>query len=122
MSTAEWEIFFNVLCLGISIALGGFMIVMYRLWPPKFYGLLFWALFLTLGAAFTFGLYSSLLDAFLAMKSTDGQVLVARTRLAENMRLLAFAVPALMLSVASNLITSFLQAPARTKTAKNNSL
>lgn len=84
---------------------------MYRQIQPKFYGLLLWALFLTLSAAFTFGLYSSLLDGFLAMKSTDTQVLAAKSRLVENMRLFAFVVPALMLAVAANLITSFLQAP-----------
>ncbi|WP_407971021.1 hypothetical protein ACJ51O_00430 [Burkholderia pyrrocinia] len=110
MSTAGWEIFFNVICFGIAIAIGGFVIVVYRQWPPKFYGLLFWALFLTLGAAFTYGLYSSLFDAFLTMKSADSQILTTKTQLAENMKLLGFIVPALMLSVAGNLITSFLQA------------
>lgn len=110
MSAIGWEVFFNVVCFGIAIAIGGFVIFMYRQCPPKFYGLLLWALFLTLGAALTYGLYSALLEEFLAMKSTDGQIIAVKTRLAENMRLLAFIVPGLMLGVAANLITSFLQA------------
>lgn len=115
MSAEEWEVFFNVVCFGIAIAIGAFVMFMYRQVQPKFYGLLLWALFLTLGAAFTYGLYSSLLDGFLALKSTDGHVLAVKSRLVENMRLLAFVVPALMLAVAANLITTFLQAPSPKK-------
>lgn len=115
MSAAGWEIFFNTVCVSVAIAIGGFVMFMYRQWQPKFYGLLLWALFLTLGAALTYGLYSALLDAFLAMKSADGQVVAVKTRLAENMRLLAFLVPGLMLAVAANLITTFLQAPSPKK-------
>jgi len=112
VSAIGWEVFFNVICFGIAIAIGGFVIFMYRQYQPKFYGLLLWALFLTLGAALTYGLYSALLDEFLAMKSADGQILAVKARLADNMRLLAFIVPGLMLGVAANLITSFLQAPS----------
>ena len=112
MSAEQWEVFFNVVCFGIAIGIGGFVMFMYRQVQPKFYGLLLWALFLTLAAAFTYGLYSSLLEGFLAMKSTDDHVLAVKSRLSENTRLLAFVVPALMLAVAANLITSFLQAPS----------
>lgn len=87
------------------------MLLMCRLWQPRFYGLLFWALFLTLGAAMTYGMYTALLEAFGAMKSSDAQVIAASGRLAENMRLLSFVVPGLMLAVAANLITEFLHAP-----------
>ena len=111
MSAAVWEVIFNSICFGIAIAIGGFTIIMYRQFQPKFYGLLVYAFILTLGAAFTYGLYSDMLDAFLAMKSTGDDVLAAKTHLAENMRLLSFVVPGLMLAVAANLITAFLQAP-----------
>lgn len=118
MSATGWEVFFNVVCFGIAIAIGGFVILMYRQCQPKFYGLLLWALFLTLGATLTYGLYSGLVDAFLMMKSTDSQVLAARSHLTENLRLLAFVVPSLMLAVAANLTTSFLQASSPKKDAK----
>lgn len=111
MSPEGWEIFFNSICLGLALLLATFVFILYRGFQPKFYGLLFWALFLTLCASLTYGLYSSLLDAFLAMKSTDGAVMAAKTRLSENMRVFAFVVPGLMLAVAANLITTFLQAP-----------
>lgn len=50
-------------------------------------------------------------EAFLGMKSADPNVTAAGSRLAESMRLLSFVVPGLMLGVAVNLITVFLQAP-----------
>jgi hypothetical protein len=115
MSAIQAEISVKGVCFGVAVALAAFAIFMCRQLQPKFYGLLFWALFLTLGAAFTYGLYSSLLESFLAMQSKNDQVLAAKSRLAENMRLLAFIVPALMLAVAANLITSFLQAPSPKK-------
>jgi hypothetical protein len=118
LSSGEAEIFFNGICFGVAILIGGFAIVMYRAWQPKFYGLLIWALFLILGAALTFGLYSSLLESFLAMKSIDKNVLVVRDRLAENVRLLAFVIPGLMLAVAANLITTFMQTPSPEKSSK----
>jgi len=110
MTTTGWEIFFNIICFGIAIMIGGFVIFMYRQFQPKFYGLLLWALFLTLSAAFTYGLYSSMFETFLDMTSTDPEILAAGSRLAENMKLLSFVVPGLMLGVAVNLITTFLQA------------
>jgi hypothetical protein len=115
MSAIQWEAFFNVVCFSVAIGLGAFVLFMYRQMPPKLYGLLLWALILTLGAAFTYGLYSAILDGLLAMQSLDNQVLAVKSRLVENMRILAFIVPALMLAVAANLITSFLQAPSPKK-------
>jgi len=115
MTTTEWELFFNVICFGIAIGCGGLTILMYRSCQPKFYGLLLWALVLALCAAFTYGLYSSLLVAFLEMKSVDTQVVAASHRLSEKMRLLSFVIPGLMLGVAANLITTFLQIPPRKK-------
>lgn len=111
MTTAGWEIFFNVICFGVALTMGGFVIYMYREFPPKFFGLLIWALFLSLGAAFTYGLYTSLLEAFMSINSADTDVKAAGSRLADNMRLLSFVVPGLMLGVAVNLITAFLHAP-----------
>lgn len=111
MSPAGWEYLFNTICLGIAVLIGGFTVFMYRLFQPKFYGLLLWAFFLTLCAALTYGIYTSLLDAFLGMKTIDKEVVLVKSRLADNMRLLAFVVPGLMLGVAVNLITAFIQAP-----------
>lgn len=110
MSVEGLEVMLNAVCFGIAVAIGGFVIFMYRQCQPRFYGLLVWAAFLVVGAAFTYGLYSALLQELLEMVSKDDEVLAAKNRLAENMRLLVFVVPALMLAVAANLITSFLQA------------
>ena len=111
MNTAGWEVLFNTICFGAALAIGGFVLYMYRQFQPKFFGLLLWALFLSLSAAFTYGLYSSMLEAFQAMRSADPGVTAAGSRLADNMKLLSFVVPGLILGVAVNLITAFLQAP-----------
>lgn len=111
MNTAGWEVLFNTICFGVALAIGGFVLYMYRQVQPKFFGLLLWALFLSLSAAFTYGLYSSMLEAFQGIKSADPGVTAAGSRLADNMKLLSFVVPGLMLGVAVNLITAFLQAP-----------
>jgi len=111
VSIEEWEIFFNVVCFGIILVINGFVLFMYRQTQPKFYRLLFWAVFLTFCSALTYGLYTALLDGFLVMKSTDGHMLAAKSRLVENMRLLALIVPGFMLAIAANLITSFLHPP-----------
>lgn len=113
MTTFGWELLFNAICLSVALSIGGFMIFMFRKFQPKFFGLLIWAFFLTLGAALTYGLYSSLLDSFQALKSSDPVITAAGVRLADNMKLLSFVVPGLMLGVAVNLITAFLQAPSR---------
>lgn len=112
MSLGTFTIAINLLCLFFAFLLGSFVLSMYRRCQPKFYGLLLWAFFLTLSAAFTYGLYTMILDFLVTMKGGHEEARTALSDLAENMKLLAFVVPGLMLGVAANLITDFLQAPS----------
>ena len=105
------ELIYNLICLGVALFFGLGVIVVYRAMQPKFYGYLLWALILILSACLTFSLYMDLLEVFQSFRSDDKEVTAAAKRLSENMKLFAFAVPGLMLAVAANLITTFMQAP-----------
>lgn len=111
MSTAGWEVLSNAICFGVAFLIGGFMIFMYRQYQPRLYGRLVWAGFLILAAAFCYGLYTAMLESFTDMKPSDASMAAASARLAENLKLLAFVVPAVLLGVAVNLVTAFMETP-----------
>ncbi|MBI3524543.1 MAG: hypothetical protein HY066_08435 [Betaproteobacteria bacterium] len=112
LSPSGWETFFNVVYFGLALLFSVFVLANYRALRPKYYGLLYWALILILCASLLFGLYNGSLDLFLAMKGLKPEEEVVRTRLSENLRILVFVVPGVMLGIAANLITQFLNAPS----------
>lgn len=120
LSLSGWETLFNAIYFGLALLFSVFVLSGYRALRPKYYGLLCWALILILCAALLFGLYNGSLDIFLAMKGLKPDEEVVRTRLSENLRVLVFVVPGLMLAVAANLITQFLNAPIPSKNENEN--
>lgn len=112
LSPSGWETFFNIAYFGLALFFSVFVLAGYRAVRPKYYGLLGWALILILCASLLFGLYSGSLDLFLAMKGLKPEEEIVRARLSENLRILVFVVPGVMLGVAANLITQFLNAPS----------
>lgn len=112
LSPSGWETLFNVIYFGLALLFSFFVLSGYRAIRPRYYGLLWWALILILCASLLFGLYSGSLDLFLAMKGLKPEEEVVRVRLSENLRILVFVVPGVMLAVAANLITQFLNAPS----------
>jgi Ca2+/Na+ antiporter len=110
LSPSGWENFFNVIYFGLALLFSFFVLLGYRANRPRFYGLLFWALFLILCSWLLFSLYSESLDLFLAMKGLKPNENAVRIHLSENLRILVFVVPGVMLAVAANLITQFLNA------------
>lgn len=113
-SPADWETLFNVFYFGCALVISLFVVVGYKSKPPKYYGLLYWALTLILGASFLFGLYNGSLEAFLEIRGLKAEEAAVRTRLTDNLRTLVFVVPGVMLAIAANLITQFMntQAPS----------
>lgn len=108
LSASGWETLFNVMYFGFALGIAVFVLFLYRVNRPKYYGLLYWALFLILGASFLFQIYSGSLDLFLEMKNLKPDEEVVRRRLTEDLRILVFVVPGILLGVAANLITQFL--------------
>lgn len=111
LSPSGWETLFNIIYFGFALLFSLFILFGYRHLRPRFYGLLYWALVLILCASFLFQLYSGSLDVFLAMKGLKPDEEAVRLRLSEDLRILAFVVPGVMLGVAANLITQFLNTP-----------
>ncbi|GEM_PF-4798478 len=106
MTPSEYAIL-NTLFIGLALLLFFIVMIPYRALQPKGYGLLFYALLLTLCACLTYGLYNDELQV-LADSIASSSV---TAKLASNLRILVFVVPGLMLGVAANLITAYLQAP-----------
>jgi hypothetical protein len=105
------ETFFNVAYFGLPFLFFGPIIFGYRTFRPKYYGLLGWSLILILCASLLFGLYSESLEQFFALTGLKADEEIVRTRLSANLRVLTFIVPGIMLGIAANLITQFLNAP-----------
>ena len=114
-SPSDWETFFNVIYFGLAFFLSAYVLVLYRAHRPKYYGPLYWAVFLILCASLLFGLYNGSLNAFLSTQGLKPDEEAVRTRLTENLRVLIFVVPVVMLAIAANLITQFLNAPSRSE-------
>lgn len=105
---------------GFALGMAGFVLILYRANRPKYYGLLYWALLLILGASLLFQIYSGSLDLFLEMKNLKPDEEAARRRLTEDLRILVFVVPGVMLGVAANLITQFLNIPSPSERSARN--
>lgn len=120
LSPSGWETLFNVIYFGLALLFSFLVLLGYRAIRPRYYGLLLWALFLILCSSLLFGLYSESLDLFLAMKGLKPQEEVVRVQMSENLRILVFVVPGVMLAVAANLITQFLNAPSPSEQDSTN--
>lgn len=120
LSPSGWETLFNVIYFGFALGIAGFVLFLYRLNPPKYYGFLYWAVFLILGASFLFQMYSGSLDLFLEMKNLKPEEEAVRRRLTEDLRILVFVVPGVMLGIAANLITQFLNTPSPSERSVRN--
>ena len=121
VSPSDWETFYNVMYFGAALLVSLPILVFYRHLRPKYYGFLYWALVLILAAAVLFQLYGGSLDLFLAMKGLKPDEEAVRTHLTEDLRILVFVVPGVMLGVAANLITQFLNAPHPSERKNENS-
>ena len=111
LSLSTWELIFNLAYFGLALVVAALIIYLYRAMRPKFYGFLYWSLVLILAASFFFGLYTITLDGFFSIQGLDSEEVASRTRLSTNVRILAFVVPGVMLAIAANLITQFLNTP-----------
>lgn len=120
LSASGWETFYNVIYFGFALVVAFFVLIGYRAYRPKYYGLLYWALVLILGASFLFQMYSGSLDVFLEMKNLKPDEEVIRKNLSEDLRILVFVVPGVMLGVAANLITQFLNTPKPSESKNQN--
>jgi hypothetical protein len=107
-SLSDWETFVNVTNFGLAFIIGAIPLTLYRS-GSKLMDLLY-AILLILGASLLFGLYTESYDMFRAAWGLKPEEEVVRTRLTENLHILVFIVPGVMLAVAANLITSFLSA------------
>ncbi len=105
------EIFLNIANFTPAFILSGLVLYFYPQCHHKFADLLC-AVILIFFASFLFGLYSGLSEVFHIMKG-DGlrsEEEAVRIHLIEDLRVLVLVVPAVMLGVAANLITQFLNA------------
>lgn len=107
LSPSDGKILFNCIYYGLAFILSGFVLYFY----PQFHHDLFWGVVLILFASLLFGLYGESFEAFRVTKDAlKPEEEAVRISLSENLRILAFVVPAVMLGVAVNLITQFLNA------------
>jgi hypothetical protein len=111
LSALGWETFFNIIYFGGAFVVVFCFLIVHRANNPKYYGLIFSAMMLILGAALLFQMYNGSLEIFLAMTNLKPDEEVVRKSLTENLRILIFVVPVVMLAVAANLITQFLNTP-----------
>jgi len=109
LTTSGWEILFNYIYFGLAIGLGGLVIFMCKWKKLVYYGYIFWGVILIFFAACLLNFYSASLKLFIDVTLSTTSEEAVRKNLIENLEILVFIVPGVMLAVAANLITDFLK-------------
>ena len=123
LSPSGHEMFFNFLFLAVALVLSFFFLVFYPTFHSKcrgpfkdFYPLI-GAIVLIIWASGLIGLYDDLHKIYSDAYGLTPEEEAVKTRLTENLNILRLVVPAVMLAVAANLITTFLH-PLETNSDK----
>lgn len=105
------ELKFQLVSLLLPLIFALFTFYFYRIYQPRKGGDLLWGMLLILCACLCYGAYGATLDALLSLEFEEPEAIALKTRIVSSISLYEFAVPAVMLAIAANLITAFMKAP-----------